>query len=220
MTSIEQPASSARKRFRALLSRLYDWYQENRQATIDMLVLIVLSVLTYLFISRMDLMDRFYVFTREHEALELDELILSLGVISSLYVSVFAMRRWAEATKRLRESNTDSLTGLFSRRRGQEVLEDEFVRSNRYRRDISVIMLDIDNFKTINDTHGHLAGDRVLKTVANVAGEIVRRVDDVIRWGGEEFIVLLPDTGLEAALQVAERLREAIARTPIQMTPR
>ena len=119
----------------------------------------------------------------------------------------------------LRElSIRDPLTGLFNRRRGWELLEDEIVRSDRYQRDLCVIMLDIDNFKTINDTQGHLAGDLVLKTVAKVAGETVRSIDHLFRWGGEEFLVVLPDTELEAALHVAERLREAIAGIPIQIS--
>ena len=109
-------------------------------------------------------------------------------------------------------------TGLFNRRKGWELLQDEIVRSDRYQRNLCVITLDIDNFKTINDTQGHLAGDLVLKTVAKVAGETVRSIDHLFRWGGEEFLVVLPDTELEAALHVAERLREAIARTAIQIS--
>jgi diguanylate cyclase (GGDEF)-like protein len=126
-----------------------------------------------------------------------------------------------ESEARLRElSIRDPLTGLLNRRRGWEVLADEIVRSDRYQRDLCVIMLDIDNFKTINDTQGHLAGDLVLTTVAKVAGETVRSIDQLFRWGGEEFLVVLPDTELEAALHVAERLREAIARIPIQVHSR
>ena len=121
----------------------------------------------------------------------------------------------------LRElSIRDPLTGLLNRRRGWELLEDEIVRSDRYQRDLCVIMLDIDNFKTINDTQGHLAGDLVLTTVAKIAGEIVRSIDHLFRWGGEEFLVVLPNTKLEAALYIAERLREAITRIPIQISSR
>ena len=126
-----------------------------------------------------------------------------------------------ESQAQLRElSIRDPLTGLFNRRRGWELLEDEIVRSDRYQRDLCVIMLDIDNFKAINDTQGHLVGDLVLTTVAKVAGETVRSIDHLFRWGGEEFLVVLPDTELEAALHVAGRLREAIARTPIQIPSR
>jgi diguanylate cyclase (GGDEF)-like protein len=218
MTSVEHPMPSAYKTLKPLITRLLNWYRENRQATHDLIGLLVLSVITYFFILANDLMDALIKFTRQHEELELDELILTLGVVSSLYVSIFAVRRWAEAAKRLRQANTDSLTRLFNRRKGWEMIEYEIARSERYQRPLSIIMFDIDNFKTINDTHGHLAGDRVLRAVAKVAREAVRSIDSLIRWGGEEFIVLLPDTDLEAALPVAERLREAIAGMRINVS--
>ena len=210
MTSVEHPMRSAPKTLKILIDRLFNWYRENRQATHDLIGLLVLSVITYFFILANDLMNVFIEFTRQHEELELDELVLTLGVVSSLYVSVFAVRRWAEAAKRLRQANTDSLTRLFNRRKGWEMIEYEIARSERYQRPLSIIMMDIDHFKTINDMHGHLAGDRVLRAMAKVAREAIRSIDSLIRWGGEEFIVLLPDTDLEAALPVAERLREAI----------
>jgi diguanylate cyclase (GGDEF)-like protein len=203
------------EKFQSLYSKFLQWYYENRQATHDLIGLFVLSILTYVFIVRNNLMDSFYAFTRQHE--KLDELVLTFGVVSSLYVSVFALRRWGEASKRLRQANVDHLTRLFNRNRGSEILEYELARSKRYQRPLSVIMLDIDSFKNINDTYGHLAGDHILKEVARIGRETVRSVDDLIRWGGEEFIVLLPDTELKEALQVAERLREAIAVTPIKI---
>jgi diguanylate cyclase (GGDEF)-like protein len=216
MTSFEHPTSVARKILKPLFSKFLHRYLENRQAIHDLIVLLVLSVLTYFFIVRNDLMDSFYAFTRQHE--ELDEVILTLGVISSLYVSVFALRRWADAAKSLKQANTDHLTGLFNRHKGLEVLEYEMARAKRYQWPLSIILLDVDAFKNINDTHGHLAGDHILKAVANTARETVRTVDTLIRWGGEEFVVLLPDTELEEALQVAERLREAIAKVPISVS--
>src|SRR5688500_15429180 len=100
MTSVEHPMSSAYKILKSLLDRLLNWYRENRQATHDLIGLLVLSVITYFFILANDLMDALIKFTRQHEELELDELILTLGVVSSLYVSIFAVRRWAEAAKR------------------------------------------------------------------------------------------------------------------------
>jgi len=162
-------------------------------------------------------MDSFHAYTRQHEDLELDEVVLTLGVISSLYVSVFAMRRWIEAARHLKQANADNLTGLFNRHKGWEVLEYEMARAKRYQRPLSIILLDVDSFKNINDTHGHLTGDHILKAVANIARETVRTVDNLIRWGGEEFVVLMPDTNLEEAMQVAERLREAIAKVPIKV---
>ena len=217
MTSVEHPESVAHKILKPLFFRFLHWYLENRQATHDLIVLFVLSIFTYFFIMRNDLMDSFYAYTRQHEELELDELVMTLGVVSSVYVSVFALRRWAEAARRLKQANTDKLTGLFNRHRGGEILAHEMTRATRYRRPLTIILFDVDSFKNINDTYGHLVGDQILKAVARVARETVRMVDYPIRWGGEEFIVLLPDTGLEEALHLAERLREAIARIPIQV---
>jgi diguanylate cyclase (GGDEF)-like protein len=217
MTSAEHPAYMARKIFKSLFSKFPNWYYENRQPIHDLIGLFVLSIFTYFFIVRNDLMDSFNAFTRRYEQLELDEWVLTLGVISSVYIPIFAIRRWHEAARRLKQANTDHLTRFFTRHKGLEVLEYELARSKRYERPLSIIMMDIDSFKNINDTYGHLAGDHILKAVARIAHGTVRSVDNLIRWGGEEFIVLLPDTELKEALQVAERLREAIAAAPIKI---
>lgn len=114
--------------------------------------------------------------------------------------------RLFEETQRL--AITDPLTGLFNRRYFFEQGQREFERAKRYPpKDISAIMLDIDHFKLVNDRHGHAAGDRVLREVAAICLQELRRVDLVARMGGEEFAVLLPETGLEGARQTAERLR-------------
>lgn len=114
--------------------------------------------------------------------------------------------RLFEETQRL--AITDPLTGLFNRRYFFEQGQREFERAKRYPpKDISAIMLDIDHFKLVNDRHGHVSGDRVLREVAVICRQELRRVDLVARMGGEEFAVLLPETGLEGAVQTAERLR-------------
>jgi diguanylate cyclase (GGDEF)-like protein len=150
-------------------------------------------------------------------------LVVMASILRQRYVAQidWQTQQLVESQAQLRElSIRDPLTGLLNRRRGWELLEAEIVRSDRYQQDLCVIMLDIDNFKTINDTQGHLAGDLVLTTVAKIAGEIVRSIDHLFRWGGEEFLVVLPNTKLEAALYIAERLREAITRIPIQISSR
>lgn len=106
----------------------------------------------------------------------------------------------------------DSLTGSFNRRYFQERLETEFLRSQRYKRPLSIIMLDIDYFKEINDHAGHLAGDKVLSQFAETLGQLVRRVDVVARYGGDEFGIILPETEHQEALCLAQRLRESIAK--------
>lgn len=108
-------------------------------------------------------------------------------------------------------SRTDALTGLFNRRYFEERLNEEFARSRRYGSPLSLVMLDIDHFKRINDTFGHPFGDQVLKAVAQTARSRLREVDLLARYGGEELIALLPETGPVDALRVCERVREAIA---------
>lgn len=109
----------------------------------------------------------------------------------------------------------DSLTGLFNRSHFFELAQVEFDRADRYMNDLSVIMIDVDRFKNINDHYGHLNGDLVLETVARLARESLRSIDIIGRYGGDEFVALLPQTTIKGALQAAERLRVRIAETPI-----
>ncbi|MFL5356810.1 diguanylate cyclase [Archangium sp.] len=108
-------------------------------------------------------------------------------------------------------TRTDALTGLHNRRYFEERLTEEFIRSTRYRSPLSLVMLDIDHFKKLNDTYGHPFGDEVLRTVARTVRGKLREVDFVARYGGEEIIALLPETGPKEALGACERVREAIA---------
>ncbi len=102
---------------------------------------------------------------------------------------------------------TDDLTGLFNRRKFYELAMAEFERSRRYSRPLSVIMLDIDHFKKVNDTYGHSIGDQVLQGLAHLAKSSLRTVDILARYGGEEFVIMLPETSLDEAVRTAERLR-------------
>ena len=113
---------------------------------------------------------------------------------------------------------TDELTGIANRRRFFDVLGREFERAQRFDQPLSLIMLDIDDFKRINDRPelGHLAGDAVLRAVAATIQGMIREIDLAARYGGEEFAVLLPQTDLEGALNLAERLRMAIEERPIE----
>jgi diguanylate cyclase (GGDEF)-like protein/PAS domain S-box-containing protein len=111
----------------------------------------------------------------------------------------------------VRLATTDGLTGLFNRRRFMEAGEAELGRAGRFGHVTSLIMFDVDHFKAVNDTMGHAAGDAVLASLARTARETLRAVDILGRIGGEEFAALLPETGIEEALGVAERLRAAVA---------
>jgi diguanylate cyclase (GGDEF)-like protein/PAS domain S-box-containing protein len=112
---------------------------------------------------------------------------------------------------------TDPLTNLNNRRYFFEVAHREMERARRHQSPLSLIMIDIDRFKEVNDTHGHLIGDMVLSHIADRLHAQLREIDVLCRYGGEEFVVLLPDTSLEAAYQVAERLRQAITEAPFQV---
>ncbi len=108
-------------------------------------------------------------------------------------------------------STTDELTGAYNRRAFNEHLSANIGRAKRYNELLSIFLLDIDNFKNINDSYGHDVGDLALKALARIVKESIRQDDIVARWGGEEFTILLPETGKDAALQLAERLREKIS---------
>lgn len=121
------------------------------------------------------------------------------------------------AVKRLDQlASTDALTGAWNRRQFDEVVDTELDRSMRYRHPISLMLLDLDLFKTINDNHGHAEGDRVLQQVADCIRGALRKSDSLFRWGGEEFMILMPDTGLSNAAVLAERVRESIASHSIE----
>lgn len=111
------------------------------------------------------------------------------------------------------QATTDALTGLFNRRHMQTVLANERRRAERYGHPLSVIMLDVDGFKSYNDTYGHVQGDVLLKTLAGILQNSVRNVDSVGRFGGEEFVAVLPETPADEAFRAAERLRLAVAET-------
>ncbi len=101
---------------------------------------------------------------------------------------------------------TDALTGLYNRHKLDEALANEFERARRYKRPLSIIMLDLDGLKTINDTYGHPAGDAALKLVGDAIRNSIRRVDMPARFGGDEFIILLPEVELNVARRIAERI--------------
>jgi diguanylate cyclase (GGDEF)-like protein len=114
------------------------------------------------------------------------------------------MHRYADMASR------DGLTGLLNHRRSQELLREEFTRAQRYHRSLAVLMVDVDSFKMFNDTYGHPQGDILLTTVARILRRCVRTVDHVGRYGGEEFVILLPETNREEACALAERIRNVV----------
>lgn len=105
----------------------------------------------------------------------------------------------------------DKLTGLYNRRKLDEFMAQEVLRAERYERPLSIIMIDIDHFKHVNDTYGHPVGDMVLTKFATYLTDTLRTSDIAGRWGGEEFVIICPETALDTAVILAERLREGYA---------
>jgi two-component system, cell cycle response regulator len=112
---------------------------------------------------------------------------------------------------------TDPLTGLWNRRYMAETLEREVDRAARFRHPISLIILDVDDFKKINDREGHLQGDIVLESVADAVRDLTRSIDVAARYGGDELALILAETGREGATLLAERLRERVAATEVPL---
>ena len=124
-----------------------------------------------------------------------------------------ALRESEERFRRL--SIIDPLTGLENRRHFFEMAEKEAERAHRYGGSFSLCIFDLDSFKALNDAHGHEAGDRALRRVADTTRGMLRNVDIVARYGGEEFIVAFPETGIREAWAISERIRKAIAASPV-----
>lgn len=146
------------------------------------------------------------------------------GIIFSLVLAFFLIMMTSLRLREELEANqakleilaaTDALSGLGNRRHFLETASREIERAQRYKRPLSLIMLDIDHFKAINDNHGHQCGDIVITTLGHMLAQKVRSQDIVCRIGGEEFAILMPETPLDVATQIAERLREALVGTPV-----
>ncbi|HEY0158619.1 MAG TPA: diguanylate cyclase [Thermoanaerobaculia bacterium] len=152
-----------------------------------------------------------------------DDYVTKPFVIDELLARIRAGVRIVHLQKALMESNrqleelslTDGLTGIRNRRAFDERLHEAFEHAKRYERPLSLVVLDVDLFKQINDNHGHDAGDSVLRGVAHLVTSCTRATDFVARIGGEEFAVVLPETPLFEAMQFAEKIRSRIAVTPV-----
>lgn len=144
---------------------------------------------------------------------ESEEVLMLKTISDQLAVAISHSRLFRQIQT---QAVTDALTGLYNHRYFQEALERELKISDRHRTVVSLILLDLDYLKRINDTHGHRTGDAVLRIVSQVMRENVREIDICARYGGEEFVIVLPQCGREDAIRLAERLRIAIASTPVR----
>ncbi|MFW5643515.1 MAG: diguanylate cyclase [Alkalispirochaeta sp.] len=139
------------------------------------------------------------------------------GEVGAIAITVQDVTDSVVLERRLRAmNNEDALTGAYNRRFLDNRLTEEFDRHRRYHRNLSVFMADLDHFKEINDTQGHPAGDEVLRTFRTVAENEMRRSDFLCRYGGEEFVGILPETGVSEAAELAERIRRRMEETTHQ----
>ena len=146
------------------------------------------------------------------------KLNLVVSAIAALIILSIIIPAFRAYQRRLNTAAfTDSLTGLLNRQGMNSVSASSLNTGDSEGRDFSVVYFDIDNFKSINDTHGHAAGDTVLSTIASLAASVIRQQDEIARWGGEEFVVLLSDCALEEASEIAERIRISIAKHEFQI---
>jgi diguanylate cyclase (GGDEF)-like protein len=178
------------------------WLQDHRERAIDLLVLVLVCILGAAV---------FFVLEPRPSVLRepSSRIIGWLGLLV-LGLAVYAWRRWCEINALLTEADTDVLTGLNNRRKTERLLLNEFDRAMRYKRPLSVIIIDIDHFKRVNDTFGHPVGDVVLATVARRIRRRMRVSDHFGRWGGEEFVLICPETPMREATLVADRMRRTI----------
>jgi two-component system, cell cycle response regulator len=142
------------------------------------------------------------------------ELALWLGSQAAVALENVRLHRIVE-----RQASTDGLTDLANRRHFEETLAGEISRAERFGGTLALVLADLDDFKKVNDRYGHQAGDDVLREFAEVLRETVRDIDLAARYGGEEFAVLLPQTDLEGAERLAERVREAMAERRLPFLP-
>ena len=153
------------------------------------------------------IVEPMYSIVGEALILTLPEIIIGILLLFGYFV--FMNLQNAEALLK-KASLTDPLTGLNNRRYLDAIIEKEIARADRYKESLSMASLDLDHFKTVNDTWGHPMGDEVLKLVANIVRQSIRESDVIVRMGGEEFAILLPHTDISDAYMVAERARQAI----------
>ena len=185
---------------------------------VDMQLLLVIDASLYA--------DHEYQLLRTAVGTALAALLFALFTTSAIYYSAIAQSRKEKerlehlVQERTREiellSKTDALTGLWNRGYLEEMLEMEFKRAKRYSFDISIMFIDLDHFKQVNDTYGHMAGDEVLRVISNRIKSCLRETDFIGRYGGEELVVILPQTSLQTAKKVADIILKRVSTKPVE----
>jgi diguanylate cyclase (GGDEF)-like protein len=177
----------------------------------------IASILCIPVIIEQDVAALLYAFKSDPEAKRFDRHDVQLAVAISHQAALTIQRAQLIEKSQMFEqlAITDSLTGLYNRRHILHLAEIEFQRARRFQHSLSLIILDLDDLKHINDEYGHLAGDNALRAVAESGRKQLREVDSIGRFGGDEFIAILVETDLKGGWEVAERLRKSISETPV-----
>jgi diguanylate cyclase (GGDEF)-like protein len=177
----------------------------------EIILLLIINTIFYFIFSELDLLEILYVYSLEHESLELDEFI-PLFITISISLLIFSIRRLQESknlsSKLFYMANYDAMTKIHNRRYMNDILEIECERANRSGSVFSLLLLDIDDFKHINDNFGHQTGDKVLVRFSEMLELSTRKLDVLCRWGGEEFLILCRDTDQVGAEVVAQKILE------------
>ena len=198
---------------KALLDKINAGLRELSQTGVREQILSRWSAETITYITNRELKEE-----RLHKLM----LLLAIGLLSILGIlgvySMYQQRIIKQQNQKLQDYNTqleklfvtDKLTGLYNRHKLDDTLISELIRFKRYQTPLSIIIMDIDFFKLVNDTYGHQVGDEVLKDVANLSKNAIRSSDILGRWGGEEFFIICPETDLEGTYILAEKLRSIL----------
>lgn len=189
------------------------WYQGNRERAHDVGLLLLACALVWIWLFKLDAPGATWLLPSAIRPEVRDRLWLEFLL---LFMGIFTWRRWREIDFLLQEAETDELTGLSNRRKIERVLAREFDRAMRYARPLSIVMIDVDHFKRVNDSYGHSVGDIVLMSIARRIRKRLRVSDHVGRWGGEEFILICPETDTTDAMLVADRIRRTIKQKPVR----
>lgn len=195
----------------------------------ELLAVLVFAVLCTLLMIYLEAFEKLYIYTRSLEFFYFGEIAVFLPSFLAIGFILYSLRRIEElkseivrrreAENKLQKSErkykelsiTDDLTRLYNSRYFYSKLEEEINRSDRYKHPLSLLLIDIDDFKMVNDRYGHLEGDQVLAMTGKTIKDCLRRTDSAYRYGGEEFTVILPGTEFEAAVNAAERIRKQIS---------
>jgi diguanylate cyclase (GGDEF)-like protein len=180
------------------------------------LTVVGLSILWEFYLE--DKLGGILVHTHEVESIqERWEYVYSISAFTliALIIPIFYGRRLIMQQQDLhaeisRVASEDCLTNLYNRRKINTLIHDEIERSDRYKKGFSIILIDIDYFKRVNDKFGHLAGDHLLRMFSDILRDTIRHTDTAGRWGGEEFVVLCPETNIDGALALADKIRQRI----------